>query len=246
MPMGTEQIVLVLVGALAGGIVNGLSGFGTAITALGIWLYVLPPTDASSLAIICSIVSQFQTLPMIWRSIRWDYALPLVIPGLVGVPIGTMLLPHIEPRLFKLGIGMFLVLYSAYVLTRRGTLKSDWGGRIADAVAGCAGGVLGGLTGLSGVPPVVWTDVRGWTKEQRRGVVQIFNVTILCFALASHAVTGLLTRQVAWDAAVALAGSIGGAWFGAYVYWRLADRSYQLAVMVLLMFSGATLIWTSL
>jgi hypothetical protein len=244
--MGTEQVVLVLVGSLAGGIVNGLTGFGTAITALGIWLYVLPPTDASSLAIICSIVSQSQTLPMIWRFIRWDWALPMVIPGLIGVPIGTMLLPHIDPRLFKLGIGVFLVLYSAYVLARRGAVRSAWGGRAADAVAGFTGGILGGLTGLSGVPPVVWTDVRGWTKEQRRGVVQIFNVTILCFALVSHAFTGLLTRQVAWDAAIALAGTIGGAWLGAYVYWRLADRGYQRAVMALLMVSGITLIWTSL
>lgn len=243
--MGAEQIILVLAGAVAGGLVNGLTGFGTAITALGIWLYVVPPTDASSLAIICSIVSQLQTLPMIWRSIRWDWALPMVLPGLIGVPIGTVLLPHIEPRLFKLGIGVFLVLYSTYVLTRRDTIKSAWGGRTADAMAGFAGGILGGLTGLSGVPPVVWTDVRGWTKEQRRGVVQIFNVAILSFALVSHAFTGLLNRQVAADAAVAFAGTIGGAWTGAYVYWRLADRGYQRAVMVLLLCSGATLIWSS-
>jgi hypothetical protein len=243
--MGAEQIVFVLVGALAGGIVNGMTGFGTAITALGIWLYVLPPIDASSLAIICSTVSQFQTLPMIWRTIRWDYALPLVIPGLIGVPIGTLLLPHIDPRLFKLGIGAFLVVYSAYVLTRRSAIKVAWGGRAADAAVGFGGGILGGLTALSGVLPVVLTDVRGWTKEQRRGVVQIFNVTILSFALVSHAFTGLLTRQVGIDAAIALAATIGGAWLGAYMYWQLADRGYQLAVMVLLMVSGATLIWTS-
>ena len=37
--MGTQQMAIVLAGALAGGIVNGMTGFGTAITALGIgWL----------------------------------------------------------------------------------------------------------------------------------------------------------------------------------------------------------------
>jgi uncharacterized protein len=243
--MGFGQIVLVVVGAFAGGVVNGLTGFGTAITAMGIWLYAIPPTIAASVAIICSVVSQTQTLHLIWRSIRWDRLLPFVLPGVVGVPIGTFLLPHIDPRLFKLGIGSFLVLYSAYVLARRGEIGSGWGGKAADGVAGFGGGVLGGLTSLSGVLPVVWTDVRGWTKEQRRSVVQTFNMAILSLALVSHALTGLLTRQVAFDALVALPATIAGAWLGAFIYRRLADRGYQRVVMMLLFVSGAALIWTS-
>jgi uncharacterized protein len=244
--MGLGQIVLVVVGAFAGGIVNGLTGFGTAITAMGIWLYAIPPAIAASVAIICSVVSQTQTLHLIWRSIRWDRLLPFVLPGVIGVPIGTFLLPHIDPRLFKLGIGSFLVLYSAYVLARRGEIGSGWGGKAADGIAGFGGGVLGGLTGLSGVLPVVWTDVRGWTKEQRRSVVQTFNMAILSLALVSHALTGLLTRQVAFDALVALPATIAGAWLGAFIYRRLADRGYQRAVMVLLLVSGVGLIWNAL
>jgi uncharacterized membrane protein YfcA len=243
--MALEQIVLILAGALAGGIVNGLTGFGTAITAMGIWLYAVPPPVAASLAVICSVVSQFQTLHLIWRTIPWRRALPFIIPGVLGTPLGTLLLPHIEPKFFKLGIGCFLVVYSAYVLVRRGEIKSDWGGNAADAIVGFGGGILGGLTALSGVLPVVWTDVRGWTKEQRRGIVQTFNIVILTLALASHAASGLLTRQVLLTAAVALPATIGGAWTGAYIYRRLADRGYQRVVMMLLFVSGAALIWTS-
>jgi uncharacterized protein len=243
--MAAEQIALVLLGALAGGLVNGLTGFGTAITALGIWLYVISPTAASSLAIICAIASQVQTLPMIWRHIRWDLALPLTVPGLLGVPVGTYLLTHIEPRLFKLGLGVFLVVYPAYVLARRRQISWSFGGRPADAAVGFGGGLLGGLTGLSGVLPVVWTDIRGWSREQRRGVVQIFNMAILTLALLSHAVDGLLTRQVALAAAAPLPAAIAGAWVGAFIYGRLRDRGYQRVVMVLLLISGATLLWSS-
>jgi uncharacterized protein len=243
--MGPEQIVLILTGALAGGVVNGLTGFGTAITALGIWVYAIAPSDAASLAIICSIASQLQTLPMIWPAIRWRLVLPLLVPGLVGVPLGTLLLPHIDPRLFKLGLGGFLVAYSAYVLARRGQFSWAWGGKAADGVVGFGGGVLGGLTGLSGVLPVIWTDIRGWTKQARRGVVQSFNITVLSFALVSHALAGMLTRQVALATAVALPLTIGGAWLGAAIYRRLADGTYQRAVMLLLLVSGVMLIWTS-
>ncbi|MFT5510721.1 MAG: putative membrane protein YfcA [Hyphomicrobiaceae bacterium] len=41
--MQIEYFIVVGLGALAGGFVAGLAGFGTGITAMGIWLYVLPP-----------------------------------------------------------------------------------------------------------------------------------------------------------------------------------------------------------
>jgi uncharacterized membrane protein YfcA len=243
--LAPEQVAFVIAGAVAGGIVNGLTGFGTAITAMGLWLYAIPPTVAASLAIICSTVSQFQTLHLIWRQILWRRVLTFVLPGLFGVPIGTYLLPLIEPRFFRLGIGAFLVVYSSYVLLRKGLIESGWGGKPADGMVGFGGGILGGLTGLSGVLPVVWVDIRGWNKEQRRAVVQSFNIAILSLALVSHAVSGLLDRDVLIAAAIALPGTIGGAWFGAFLYRRLHDRGYQRVVMVLLFISGAGLIWTS-
>jgi uncharacterized protein len=243
--MGSEQAAIVFAGALAGGIVNGMTGFGTAITALGIWVYAISPAAASSLAIICAVVSQTQTMHLIWRSIQWRRVLCFVVPGVVGVPLGTLILPHVDPTLFKLGLGFFLVVYPGYVLVRRHHVEKTWGGESADGVVGFGGGVLGGLTGLSGVLPVVWTDVRGWSKEQRRAVVQFFNMAILSLALVSHAASGLLTRQVGLQALIALPATIGGAWLGAFIYRRLADHNYQRVIMLLLLVSGLTLIWTS-
>jgi uncharacterized membrane protein YfcA len=243
--MEQGQVLLVLAGALLGGVVNGLTGFGTGITAMGLWLYAISPPVAASLVIICSIVSQVQTLPMIWRSIEWSRVLPYAIPGLLGVPIGTLLLPQIDQRAFKIGVGAFLLAYSTYVLARRLQMANQWGGRGADGVVGFGGGVLGGLTGFSGVLPVIWTDIRGCTKEHRRSILQAFNITILSAALASHALFGLLTRDVGLAIVAALPGTIGGAWVGAQMYKRLGDLGFQRIVMMLLFASGAVLAWSS-
>jgi uncharacterized membrane protein YfcA len=61
--MSVAAYAILLCGALAGGFVSGLAGFGTALMALGVWLYVLPPAIAVPLVLICSVVAQISTLP---------------------------------------------------------------------------------------------------------------------------------------------------------------------------------------
>jgi uncharacterized membrane protein YfcA len=85
----------------------------------------------------------------------------------------------------------------------------------------------------------------GWTKQQRRSAAQFFNIAILSLALLSHALPGLLTRQIAIEAAIVLPATIAGAWTGGFACRRLADRGYQRVVMVLLLISGVALLWTS-
>lgn len=45
---------------------------------------------------------------------------------------------------------------------------------------------------------------------------------------------------------MALPGTVGGAWLGAFIYRRLHDRGYQRIIMLLLLLSGIGLIWSSL
>src|ERR1700687_5316397 len=100
--MSTIAFVLLFLGALAGGFVSGLAGFGTALLALGLWLYVLPPAVAVPLVLICPIVAQTSTLPSIWRSIDFKLVWPFLAGGLAGVPFGTLLIEHADPEVFKL------------------------------------------------------------------------------------------------------------------------------------------------
>ena len=59
--MSTEFLVNLAFGAAAGGFINGLAGFGTALFALGFWLQIMPPAQAVSVVVIVSIISGLQT-----------------------------------------------------------------------------------------------------------------------------------------------------------------------------------------
>jgi hypothetical protein len=244
--MTTAAFVLLFLGALAGGFVSGLAGFGTGLVALGIWLYVLPPSLAVPLVIICSIIGQSSTLPGFRHVIDFKLVWPFLIGGLAGVPVGTMLVAYADPHIFKLSVGVLLLVFPTALYFNRTPIALSFGGRAADAAIGFAGGILGGLAGLSGPLPTLWASVRGWDKDARRGVFQTFNWTVLVAALCLQAGTGFITSEVLWLVLLALPGTIAGAWLGARTYHALSDKDFRDVVLGLLFLSGVGLVCSSL
>jgi uncharacterized membrane protein YfcA len=244
--MTTSAYAILLSGALAGGFVSGLAGFGTALMALGVWLWVLPPAIAVPLVLICSVIAQLSTLRSIWKSIDFSLVWPFVIGGLIGVPLGTRLIAHADPKVFKLTVGIFLLIFPTALYFQRRQFAITFGGKAADGAIGFMGGILGGLAGLSGPLPILWASVRGWSKEERRGIFQIFNGTVLAAALAVQIATGFVKTEVYWLALIAFPGTIIGAWIGARIYHALSDRHFGDIVLGLLFLSGLGLVWSSI
>jgi uncharacterized protein len=244
--MNAGGYALLLVGALAGGFVSGLAGFGTALMTLGIWLYLMPPSLAVPLVLICSVIGQSATLPSMWRSFDLSLVWPFLVGGLAGVPLGTLLIAHADPQNFKLTVGVFLLVFPLALYFQRAPTALQFGGKWADGAIGFAGGILGGLAGLSGPLPILWASVRGWGKDERRGIFQIFNWTVLVAALCLQMASGLVDRQVIWPALLALPGTIVGAWLGTRVYRALSDQNFHDIVLALLFISGVGLVWSSL
>lgn len=240
------DIAIVVAGALVAGFVNGLSGTGYALMALGFWLQAMSPVTAAPLVALCAVAGHLQALRSIWTGVRWPRLWPFLIAGLVGVPIGTVLLEHVRVQPLKLGVGLLLIFYSAWMGFVRRPPVVGGGGRAADATVGLAGGVLGGMASLSGPAPTIWVQLRGWGKDEQRGVNQPFNMAILATALASAGVAGLLDRTFWIWAAITVPVSLVGARLGLLLYGRVNDVVFRQLVLVLLALSGMTLVLTSL
>jgi uncharacterized membrane protein YfcA len=240
------DIAVVVAGALAGGFVNGLTGTGYALVSLGFWLQAMSPVHAAPLVALCSVLGHIQSLPSIWHGVRWPRLWPFLVAGLIGVPLGTMLLERVSVPPLKLGVGLLLIFYSSWMGLVRHPPIVKGGGRLADATAGFIGGVMGGMASLSGPAPVIWVQLRGWSRDEQRGVNQPFNMTILATALASAGLAGLLDQQYLVWAVVALPTTIAGARLGLLVYGRVGEVGFRRLVLGLLGISGASLIVTGL
>lgn len=240
------DLALVVAGALAGGFVNGLTGTGYALVSLGFWLQAMGPATAAPLVATCSVMGHVQSLPAIWNGVRWPRLWPFLVAGLAGVPLGTLLLERVPVPSLKLGVGLLLIAYSAWMgLVRRPPIVTG-GGRAADAAAGFVGGVMGGMASLSGPAPVIWSQLRGWPRHEQRAINQPFNMSILAFAWLSAAIGGLLdTRYLIW-VAVALPTTLLGARLGLRLYGRVGDVGFRRLVLLFLGISGLSLIVTGL
>ncbi len=240
------DIALVVAGAAAAGFVNGLSGTGYALVSLGFWLHAMSPVTAAPLVAFCSVCGHIQSLPKIWQGVIWTRLWPFLVAGLVGVPLGTAMLAHVQVKPLKIGVGILLIFYCSWMAFVRRPPVIMAGGRIADAMAGFGGGFLGGMASLSGPIPVIWTQLRGWNMLAQRGVNQPFNMSVLGFSVVTAGIAGFLDRTFFLWAAICLPVTLIGAQFGLRLFHRINDAQFRRIILALLGLSGMTLIGTSL
>ena len=237
--------MLIVAGAFGGGLVSGLTGFGTGLVTLPIWLHAVPPLLASPLVVVCSLVAQLQTLPAIWHAVDLRRLAPFIAGGALGVPVGAWLLPHVLPATFKVGLGIVLVVLCGVLLARRVPIHLSRGGRFADGLVGLGGGLLGGVAGLSGPLPTLWASLRGWGRDERRAIFQGFNFCVLTLALVSQGLAGYLTTPLGLLVLQALPGTVAGAWLGRRLYGRLDADRFQRVVLSVLLLAGFAMIVSS-
>jgi len=236
-------LTVMLGGALLAGFVSGLTGLGTALIALSLWLHVAEPAFAVPIAATIGVAAHVTTLTFVRHGVIWPRLAPFLVGGLIGMPLGVWLLPALDREAVKLGLGIFLLIYCAYGLALRTPPVIRRGGRGADAVVGAAGGFLGGLVSLSGPLPTIWAGLRGWPKDEQRGVFQPFNLAILSTAAIGHYASGRIAAADAPLILGAVAAAVAGAGVGLAVYRRASDAQFRRAVLGMLLASGLSLVW---
>ena len=124
------SFLIISIGIFAGAVVSGLLGFAFSAVAGAVLLHVLPPTEAVPLMIACSIVTQAVSLVALRGTVKWRGSSVLIAGGLFGILPAFYLLHAIDIRIFRIGFGVFLAAYAAYMLLRpaiaRGVGARGW------------------------------------------------------------------------------------------------------------------------
>lgn len=239
-------IFAVLVGAVAAGFVSGLSGFAFAMVSISIWAWVLAPKLIAPLVVAGALTAQLVSLGSLRMRVDWRQLLPFLIGGVVGVPLGIALLTVIDLHIFRVITGAALIIYCAGMLLLASLPAIQWGGRVADGVSGLAGGVMGGLAGLTGPVPTLWCSLRGWDKDTQRAIFQSFNLVMQVITLMGYAWAGQMNAEFGRLCLLVLPAVLVPAWIGTKLYTRLSDQSFRRIILGLLLVSGVLLVSSGL
>jgi hypothetical protein len=226
-------------GVFAGAIVSGFAGFAFSGVAGIILLHLLPPNEAVPLMMACSIAVQGLGLVTLRRCMNWRTSLPFLIGGAAGLPPALYLLHHVDTWTLRMGFGVFICVYSAYMLicpTFSLFKKTPPAG--AAAAVGLLGGFVGGFTAMPGAAPTIWCSLCGMPKEEQRSIVQPYIMTMQCAAIALLLGSGGFHRTTLVDALLSLPALAAGTAIGLYMFRKSSAASYRRVVLSILLAGG--------
>jgi uncharacterized membrane protein YfcA len=117
-------------------------------------------------------------------------------------------------------------------------------GGIADGGVGVLNGVLGGSTGLAGVLPMMWSGLRGWSRDEQRAVFQPTGVATFLMSILVFGGVGFVTPDTIKLFLIGLPVLIVGTLLGWACYGKLNEASFRKIVLSLLLVSGIMLLTT--
>ncbi|KXJ62917.1 permease [Achromobacter xylosoxidans] len=123
--------VVVVVGAMAAGFVQGLSGFGFGMVAMSFWAWTVDPRLAAAMAVFGALTGQLLAAFTVRRGFAAAHLLPFVAGGLLGIPLGgfTGVIPTLwctlrgfdrdvqRAVIQNFNLSMLMVTMASYVLT---------------------------------------------------------------------------------------------------------------------------------
>jgi len=238
------HLVVFVFATFLGALIAGVAGFAFGLIASAIWLHVITPAQSAALISGYAIVVQSVAIWKLRNVLQVARLLPFVAGGAAGIPLGALLLRTASADHLRAMIGFLLVAFSVYSLARP-KFQLRFGGRIGEGLVGLASGIVGASTGLAGLPVIIWSTSRGWSKDEQRAVFQPVVVAIFVMTLLWLGGSGMVTREVLQLFFMGLPAALLGTWLGLKLYRVLDEVRFRRIVQYLLLISGLTLLPTA-
>jgi len=243
--MAFEIWVFAIAVTLFAGFVKGAVGFAMPLIMVSGLTTVLEPRLAVAALILPIVLSNgLQTFrtgigPAI-EAVRdsWRFVLSVC----VAIAIFAQFVPHIDPRVFYLVLGIPVVVLSLIQLLGVKFSVAPANRWWVEWIAGILSGILGGLAGTWGPPTVLYLIAIDMPKVRQivvQGVIYGAGAVTLLFA---HIASGILNAGTAPFSALMILPALFGMWLGFKVQDRLDQQVFRRAVLAVLIVAGLNLV----
>lgn len=235
-----EMLFFLLIMIVAA-MVQGLSGFGTALICISILPYIMDYKVALPIIYIASGTINLLLVLKMHRNIQWKLLIMPVFFSLLGRFAGMLLFTNLESNVLIIILGILIISISTLQLTILKKIKIKPNHKNG-AIAGLLSGILGGISGAGGPPIVLYYMNLGLNKHEYISTVQMTFLVGSLFSILLMAMAGNYTAGNLTYAAVAVAGVLIGTFIGQKIFDFIKQDHLQKSVNYVLLAMGLSLI----
>jgi uncharacterized protein len=237
-PLTVYVLAVIFVATL----IRSTIGFGEALVAVPLLALRIPVTIAAPMAVIVSVVVAAIVVAQDWWHVQIRSAAGLILPALVGVPLGIWMLMEVDGRIVKMILGAIIISFSVYSLMGRNRLHV--GEKQVGWLIGCGflSGVLGGAYGMNGPPLAVYGSLRQWSPQHFRATLQGYFLPVSLAGLLGYLAMGMWSAAITRYFFLSLPGVVLAILMGRALNRRMKDRRFFSMVYVALIVIGGVLI----
>lgn len=238
-------LTITILGAIAAGFVQGLTGFAFAMVSMSFWIWVLDPHVTTALVVFGSLAGQILSAFTIRRGFNLQLLWPYIAGGLIGIPIGVALLPALNIDWFKACVGLFLMIWCPAMLFSQKIPPITIKNRLMNSLIGLLNGFMSGAGGISGVLLSLWCTLCRYEKDTQRNIVQNFSLAMLLVTMGIYIYKGFVSRETIHLFAIVLPAMLVPSWLGARCYKLINPIRFRRMILILLTCSGLSMIASS-
>ncbi|WIY25871.1 sulfite exporter TauE/SafE family protein [Parasedimentitalea psychrophila] len=249
MDMTAYFFVFAIPAVIFAGISKGGFGSGAAFASSSFLAIILEPGFALALMLPLLMLVDLASLKPYWG--RWnlrDSAL-LLVGGLPGVMLGTLLYRAVNADAMRVMIGVISVGFVVWQMStnlRKNLVDRppmpEWAGALAGVVAGFTSFV----SHAGGPPAAVYMLGRRMSKtEYQASTVLVFGV-LNSAKLIPYGFLGLFTLETLQLDLILAPFALIGAWIGVNLHHKMPEKAFFALTYVLLTCTGVKLIWDGL
>ncbi|NLY26542.1 MAG: sulfite exporter TauE/SafE family protein [Alcaligenaceae bacterium] len=234
LPALPDFVVLATVSLLAG-VMRGFAGFGSGLLMAPVFSLVLSPTDTLAVILLLHVLTVFQILPAALRTVDWGLVLRLLVPALLGVPLGLFMVHSLDAALMRKTVGLVVIVVALLML--RGWYYAGRRGRVQDTVAGALSGFMTAISGIGGPPLVLYLlSDRSVTPVIFRSVMIVFFFFTQMATLVPFTLSGSLSLYQTVFVVLLLPVFVLATQLGSVLHRYAAQKHQALARRVCLVF----------
>ena len=183
------SISLLLIAAIFGGFIRGLSGFGGALimTPLLMWVFPIPFLIP---IVMCSEVFGGALLSRQWKVHQADHSRLwlMLFFSAVFLPLGIWLGRFIPLVFLKTATSTVILFFASYLLLKPHLLINS--SKTLDCLAGGLSGLLLGACGIGGPPAALYLNSTNQAFDRTRSLLSHFISGISVFAIIAASLMG--------------------------------------------------------